>query len=282
MTPPSCPDDSRSDPIAVSLGDPAGIGAEVTLKALALLGDRQRDVVLVGCRRWLEHTHRRLRPLSAVPLADPCNLEILDLPLEAAPETGQGSAASGAASFAWLTAATELVITGRCRALTTAPIAKHAWHAAGHAYPGQTERLAELAGGKEASMLFTARSPLAAWRLNTLLATTHIPLAAVPGCLDGALVERKLDTLLTFCQRFKPHPRLSVAGLNPHAGEAGQLGSEEIEWLEPALDRWRQRHPGWNWWGRCRPTPAGWTPPPPGAAKARDPTVIWLCITIRA
>jgi 4-hydroxythreonine-4-phosphate dehydrogenase len=243
MTPPSYPHNPRSAAIAVSLGDPAGIGAEVTLKALALLGDRQGDVVLVGCRRWLEHTHRRLRPLSAVPLADPCNLEILDLPLEATPETGQGSAASGAASFAWLTAATELVISGRCRALTTAPIAKHAWHAAGHAYPGQTERLAELAGGVEASMLFTARSPLAAWRLNTLLATTHIPLAAVPRCLDGALVERKLDALLAFCQRFKPDPRLAVAGLNPHAGEAGQLGSEEIEWLVPALDRWRQRHP---------------------------------------
>ena len=56
-------------------------------------------------------------------------------------------------------------------------------------------------------------------------------------------MERKLDALLAFCQRFKPDPRLAVAGLNPHAGEAGQLGSEEIEWLVPALDRWRQRHP---------------------------------------
>lgn len=229
--------------IAVSLGDPAGIGAEVALKALALLGDRQAEVVLVGCRRWLEDTHRRLEPLSSVPLADPGGLEVLDLPLEVAPQPGQGSAASGAASFAWLTAATALVTSGRCRAITTAPIAKHAWHAAGHHYPGQTERLAELAGGMEASMLFTARSPLTAWRLNTLLATTHIPLAAMPGCLDGALVERKLDVLLAFCQRFKPYPRLSVAGLNPHAGEAGQLGKEEVEWLVPALDRWRRRHP---------------------------------------
>jgi 4-hydroxythreonine-4-phosphate dehydrogenase len=128
--------------------------------------------------------------------------------------------------------------------LVTAPIAKHAWHAAGHHYPGQTERLAELAGVPEASMLFTARAPHGGWRLNTLLATTHIPLAAVPSALaDGQRLQRRLDTLLEFCQRFTAQPRLAVAGLNPHAGEGGQLGREELEWLIPALERWRTQHP---------------------------------------
>ena len=151
---------------------------------------------------------------------------------------------AGAASFAWLTGAAELVLEGRCQALTTAPIAKQAWHAAGHAYPGQTERLAELAGVGEASMLFTARAPHGSWRLNTLLATTHIPLSAVVSSLDGPRVEAKLNTLLGFCQRFAPRPRLVVAGLNPHAGEAGQLGREEQAWLEPLLAAWRLSHPG--------------------------------------
>jgi 4-hydroxythreonine-4-phosphate dehydrogenase len=92
-------------------------------------------------------------------------------------------------------------------------------------------------------MLFTARSPQSGWRLNTLLATTHIPLAAVPQQLTAARIHHKLDVLLAFCQRFASQPRLVVAGLNPHAGEAGQLGREECDWLIPALEQWRQQHP---------------------------------------
>ncbi len=229
--------------IALCLGDPAGIGAEVSLKALASLEGRGIEVLLVGCRRWLERTHAALRDVSSVALADPSNLAMLDLPLEGAVEPGRGNAASGDASFAWLSAATELVRSGACQALTTAPIAKQAWHAAGHPYPGQTERLAELCGGGEPSMLFTARAPRGQWRLNTLLATTHIPLKEVAHQLSPALVERKLDVLLAFCRRFEPRPQLVVAGLNPHAGETGLLGREEQDWLIPSLERWRRRHP---------------------------------------
>ncbi|NQV10555.1 MAG: 4-hydroxythreonine-4-phosphate dehydrogenase PdxA [Cyanobacteria bacterium] len=233
----------RQRRIALSLGDPAGIGAEVTLKALAELEGRGIEVVLVGCRRWLEHSHASLQGVSPVPLADPANYPILDLPLGEGLPPGCGSAASGRASFAWLTAAAQLVQRGQCHALTTAPIAKQAWHAAGHAYPGQTERLAELSGIADPSMLFTARAPHGTWRLNTLLATTHIPLAAVPQQLGPALVERKLEVLLAFCRRFVPRPRLVVAGLNPHAGESGLLGCEEQDWLIPVLERWRRSHP---------------------------------------
>jgi 4-hydroxythreonine-4-phosphate dehydrogenase len=84
---------------------------------------------------------------------------VVDLPLEAPITPGQSGAAAGEASFAWLTRAAELVMERGCKALVTAPIAKASWHAAGHAYPGQTERLAELAGVPGASMLFTARAP---------------------------------------------------------------------------------------------------------------------------
>ena len=226
--------------IAISLGDPAGIGAEVTLAALAreTPGD---SVVLVGCRRWLEDTYQRLK--GSRQLLDPAACRVLDLPLSQPAEPGCSGAAEGDASFAWLTAATGLVRDGDCRALVTAPIAKASWHAAGHRYPGQTERLAELAQVEAASMLFTARAPGGGWRLNTLLATTHIPLAAVAGHLDAELVERQLGALLTFCQRFSPRPHLVVAGLNPHAGEAGTLGREEADWLNPCLERWRGAHP---------------------------------------
>ena len=92
-------------------------------------------------------------------------------------------------------------------------------------------------------MLFTAVSPYTAWRLNTLLATTHIPLGAVAQTLTPELVHHKLDVLLEFCRRFNPHPHLVVSGLNPHAGEAGQLGSEEMTWLTPLIESWRAQHP---------------------------------------
>jgi len=229
--------------IAIALGDPAGIGAEVTLKALELLRADSAEVVLVGCRRWLERTYRDLHPHTDGPLVDPARFEVVDLPLTASVTPGQGDAAAGAASFAWLSRAADLVLEGTCRCLVTAPIAKASWQAAGHDYPGQTERLAELAGVAGASMLFTARAPVGDWRFNTLLATTHIPLAEVPSQLGPELVTDKLDVLLAFCRRFRPHPHLVVAGLNPHAGEAGRLGREEQEWLIDCLEAWAARHP---------------------------------------
>ncbi len=230
--------------VVIALGDPAGIGAEVTLKALSRHRPPGMQPVLVGCRRWLTDTYQNLRQLPDVVLADPDRFEVVDLPLETPITPGQSGAAAGEASFAWLTRATELVMERGCRALVTAPIAKASWHAAGHAYPGQTERLAELGGVPAASMLFTARAPGGHWRLNTLLVTTHIPLAEVPRRLGPELVSRQLDVLLAFCRRFSPHPRLVVAGLNPHAGEAGHLGHEERDWLVPCLTRWRDRQPG--------------------------------------
>jgi 4-hydroxythreonine-4-phosphate dehydrogenase len=235
---------ANRDAIAIALGDPAGIGAEVTLKALARAGQGGDEVVLVGCRRWLEASFIELRRHSREPLADPGGYACVDLPLPAPVSPGRSGAAEGRASFAWLSAAVDLVRSGRCRSLVTAPICKASWQAAGHPYPGQTERLAELAGIPAASMLFTARAPTGDWRLNTLLATTHVPLAEVPRLLGPELLHRQLDRLLAFCLRFRSHPHLVVAGLNPHAGEGGRLGREERDWLTASLDDWRALHPG--------------------------------------
>ena len=232
--------------LVIALGDPAGIGAEVCLRALGRLM-RQRgpiDVLLVGCRRWLQATHRRLRPLIDDDFADPDDLAMLDLPLAGEVEPGHPSALTGDASFRWLDAAVAAVQAGEGKALVTAPIAKEHWHAAGHRLAGQTDRLAQLCDGADAAMLFTAVSPHSGWRFNTLLATTHIPLASVPSRLGPALVERRLAQLDAFCARFSPSPRLAVAGVNPHAGEAGVLGDDEQRWLTPLLEQWRRLHPG--------------------------------------
>ncbi|TGG85883.1 MAG: 4-hydroxythreonine-4-phosphate dehydrogenase PdxA [Aphanocapsa feldmannii 277cV] len=228
--------------IAIPIGDPAGIGPEVTLRALAdpqiLTGV---EPVLVGCRQLLEAQAAALRQRGiAVPHLD--RIELIDHPLGGRVRPGSGDAASGAASFAWLGLAVKEVLAGHCDAITTAPIAKQCWHAAGHHYPGQTERLAELAGRAEASMLFTAVAP-SGWRLNVLLATTHIPLRAVPDALSAELVCHKLNLLRDFCNWFTPAPSLAVAGLNPHAGERGQLGVEERDWLIPCMEAWQARNP---------------------------------------
>lgn len=236
--------DNNAVRIAISVGDPAGIGAEVTLKALERLRSHSLHPVLVGCRRELERSFHQLKPICTDALADPEILEIVDIPLGECSTPGQATATGADASFRWLTAATELVLDGRCEALVTAPISKRGWHESGHGYPGQTERLAELCGVAEASMLFTARSPRGRWRLNTLLATTHLPLAAVPAALTPERVEEKLGVLLRFARCFNPSPRLVVAGLNPHAGEGGHLGREEEDWLIPLLERWRAEHAG--------------------------------------
>jgi len=231
--------------LVIALGDPAGIGAEVCLRALARVVKQRGsiDVVLVGCRQWLRSTHRQLRPLIDADLANPDDFDVLDLPLPREVEPGQPGALTGEASFRWLDAAVAAVQAGRGEALVTAPIAKEHWHAAGHRLAGQTDRLAQLCDGADAAMLFTAVSPHSGWRFNTLLATTHVPLASVPTGLTPGLVQRRLQQLEAFCGRFSPGPRLAVAGVNPHAGEAGVLGEEEQRWLTPLLEHWRQQHP---------------------------------------
>ena len=229
--------------IAIALGDPAGIGAEVVLKALANREVQESvEPVLFGCRQWLLEQYHSLRQRGQL-VVDPGDLHLVDVPLGEPVHCGQATAVSGAASFAWLTAACHAVLAGHCQALTTAPIAKHCWQAAGHAYPGQTERLAQLAGDIKVSMLFTARSPQKDWRLNTLLATTHIPLMQAVQALSPDLVQRKLTVLGDFCRQYCRQPVLKVAGLNPHAGEAGHLGSEECDWLKPCLKDWQALHP---------------------------------------
>ncbi len=230
--------------IVIAIGDPSGIGPEIILKALCSQElPKEMQPLLVGCKKTLEIIHSRLKLQGVNSLINPKNLIIEDLPISYKVNPGQPNAKTGAASFYWLTYATNLLISNKARALVTAPISKKFWHKAGHIYPGQTERLAELTGAKEPAMLFTAVSKKNGWRLNTLLATTHIPLTSVPNALTPDLIESKLNTLFTFCKRFKTNPRIVVAGLNPHAGEDGNLGTEEIQWISPLLNQWQVNHP---------------------------------------
>lgn len=237
--------------LAIALGDPAGIGSEVILKALADPAVAQAcDLTVVGSRSLLEKTyHHLLANGVAVPLADPAGLNILDVDLDQSTQAqidlGIETARAGAASFAYLETAIAQALAGEVQGIVTAPISKAAWKAAGHDYPGQTELLAERANVKRFGMLFVARSPYTGWTLRTLLATTHIPLADVPHQLTPALMTQKLE-LLVECLAHDfglLTPRIAIAGLNPHSGEQGKLGTEEQSWLIPWLEQMRDRFP---------------------------------------
>ncbi|NCJ07399.1 4-hydroxythreonine-4-phosphate dehydrogenase PdxA [Synechococcales cyanobacterium C] len=231
--------------LAITLGDPCGIGPEVILKALA--GQSLAALTVVGSRRILEAAYTTLRSRTSEPLVDPQQLDILEPILESSTPLRPGcpSPESGAASFAYLQAALDQVLAGPCQGIVTAPIAKSVWKQAGHDFPGQTEVLAQGAGVERYGMLFVATSPHTGWQLKTLLATTHIPLQQVCAALCPGLLSLKLDLLIeTLAQQFGvTQPRIAIAGLNPHSGEQGQLGREEIDWLIPWLEEMRSHYP---------------------------------------
>lgn len=232
--------------LALTLGDPAGIGTEVILKALA---DPQVthncQITLVGSKSNLWETYEQLRQNQVDTLVNPEQLSILDVPLTNQITIGTGNAASGAASFAYLETAIAHTLAGEFQGIITAPIAKSAWKAAGYDYPGQTELLAEKSGTQRYGMLFVARSLQTNWTLRTLLATTHIPLRQVADTLTPNLMAAKLDLLVECLQQDfgLETPRIAIAGLNPHSGELGQLGHEEQEWLIPWIEKERLTRP---------------------------------------
>ncbi|MDX2214847.1 MAG: 4-hydroxythreonine-4-phosphate dehydrogenase PdxA [Oculatellaceae cyanobacterium bins.114] len=246
-------DRSPHPQIAIAIGDPAGIGPEVTLKALAnpaLTCDC--DITVVGSHRVLQQTYDRLKQLPHLvhyPLPKPDSLQVIDVALESETATsitlGQGNETSGEASFRYLETAIAGALNGDFHGIVTAPISKAAWHAAQHFYPGQTELLADRAGVDRFGMLFVARSPHTNWTLRTLLATTHIALRQVPDALTPDLMTLKLELLIaTLAQDFGiTTPRIAIAGLNPHSGEQGQLGREEVDWLIPWIQAMGDRFP---------------------------------------
>ena len=235
---------NNKNTLIISLGDPAGIGTEITLKAL---GSNQLNEnikpLLVGCKNNIYETYSNLMNNGIKKIPNPTNLDIIDIPLEKKFIPGIVDENTGAASFKWLCNATNALLEGKGSALVTAPISKIAWHKAGHKFAGQTELLGHLTN-KKTSMLFTAISPNNGWRFNTLLATTHIPLDTINNNLTKELIRYKLDALLNFCLRFKEKPLIQIAGLNPHAGEEGKIGIEEKKLIIPILNEWKLDNPG--------------------------------------
>ena len=218
-------------PIAISLGDPAGIGPEVVVRALAVRPERR--VLVFGDPLVLVAAAERAR----VPRLAPESLRVVTTmgPNDVVP--GRPNDASARAQLAYLEAATEAVLSGAASALVTAPISKEWIARAGFTFPGHTEYLAARAGVTEFAMM------LAGPKLRVVLATTHIALRDVPTALTSAGIASIITlTAEALARRFRiAKPRVAVAGLNPHAGEAGRFGDEEKRLVEPALALARSR-----------------------------------------
>lgn len=220
--------------LAVTMGDPAGIGPEIILQGLRdpqLTANCQ--ITIIGSLAVLEETYQKLSKTK--PLADPQNLSVWDIPNKKPIKPGVGTPDTGAACFSYLETAIKATLEGKFSGIVTAPIAKSLWQAAGYNYPGQTEVLATYAQVSKYGMLFVGKSPHTDWVLRTLLATTHIPLEEVPRQLNPQLMSLKLELLIETLQSDFgiTQPKIAIAGLNPHSGEEGKLGKEEIEWLIP-------------------------------------------------
>jgi 4-hydroxythreonine-4-phosphate dehydrogenase len=250
-----------SPSLAITIGDPAGIGTEVVLKSLSDPSVARKNLTVVANRELLEQQYEQLKARVSpdTPLAHPDRLKILDVPVESAildrVEIGRGNEASGEVGFRLLNTAIEHTLAGEFAGIVTAPIAKSAWLAAGHYYPGQTELLAEKAGVERFGMLFVGRSPYTGWTLRTLLATTHIPLSQVPSTLSPDLLSTKLQLLIDCLQGdFRLNQgTIAIAGLNPHSGEQGQLGTEEMEWMNDWLVSQQKLHPDYRLQGFIPP-----------------------------
>lgn len=241
----------RKPKLVMTLGDPSGIGPEVVLKTLKdLRFEQQADITVIGDRTHLQQTYSQLK--ATAPQAnfrDPDSLTFIDI---AAPKnvvrglvSGVGNSSSGEIGFRTLQKAIAHTLAGEFDGIITAPIAKSAWLAAGHHYPGQTELLAEMSKTQRFGMLFVAKSPNNGWTMRTLLATTHIPLKAVPTALTPEVMTLKLELLIECLQQDfgMKAARIAIAGLNPHSGEQGQLGTEEQDWLIPWISEQQQRFP---------------------------------------
>ena len=229
--------------IVITVGDEAGVGPEIILKALASKEiPKKINILIVGNKKNLISKYLSLRSLGIQKIIDPDVLDIEDLKISDN-NIKEPSSGTGNASFLYLKHAIEIVKKSPNSALVTSPICKKLWNSAGHNYSGQTELLSEVCDSPNVGMLFTAKSPFTGWRFNTLLATTHIPIRDVPNALNKNLINSKLDLLYKFCYQFKEKPILHIAGLNPHAGEEGILGTEEVDFINQAIHHWRIKNP---------------------------------------
>ena len=220
-----------SQKIAITCGDPSGVGPEIIASWIASPGAGLEGTVVLGPARWLGRL-----PASVEKI--PVGLE--DFEAEPGRPSGDGSLVAWAA----LERAAALCESGECAGVVTAPVSKERMAAIGWGFPGHTEFFAARWTG-EPTMAFCGG------RLRVALVTWHIPLREVPGSLGEASLGRAVRAADELARSEGiASPRIGICGLNPHAGEGGLLGTEERDLIEPVLGRLRAAHPGLS---TCQP-----------------------------
>ena len=226
--------------IALTMGDPSGIGPEVIIKsfqddALHL----QARVVVIGDARLLQATAKKYASEILVHTIDKPDegwyqtrtIDVIDLNNVAEDITlGKPSAETGQASYEAIQVAVDLALRDEVSAITTAPINKKSLHLAGHAFPGHTELLAHLTKSKQVALMMAGKS------MRVVLVTTHVPLDQVKPLITE---ERVINAIRLTHEWLTRHvtevPSIAVTGLNPHCGDGGIFGKEETDYIVPAL-----------------------------------------------
>ena len=229
-----------SPTIALTLGDPAGIGPEIIVKAFQdeILTINTR-ILVIGDAKTLGKVAQQIAPeilIHSIESPDeawyqPYTIDVIDL--NNVSETlplGQPSAESGKASYEAIQKAVALVLKEEVTAIVTCPINKKSLHLAGHPFPGHTELLGHLTNSKEPTLMMEGRS------LRVVLVTTHLPLDQVKSQISEKKVLQTIRLTHDWLQKNVTEiPSIAVVGLNPHSGDGGIFGQEETEFIIPAL-----------------------------------------------
>tara|TARA_Y100001960_G_scaffold154430_1_gene162894 strand:- start:492 stop:1490 length:999 start_codon:yes stop_codon:yes gene_type:complete len=226
--------------IALTQGDPAGIGPEIIVKTFqddTLFADAK--VLVIGDLKILKKKTKQIAPeirINSISspkegIYQPDTIDIIDLNnvSENLP-IGQASALGGKASYEAIHKAVTLALRDEVDAITTCPINKKSLHLAGHLFPGHTELLGKLTNSKEPRLMIESNS------IRVVLVTTHLPLGQVQSQISKEIVLQSIYTTYDWLKKYVTGiPRIAVVGLNPHCGDEGIFGEEETEFILPAL-----------------------------------------------
>lgn len=233
--------------IGIAIGDITGVGPEVVLKALARIEESDASrYLLIGDARTIRDLNTKLGLHLSIASYQEADQKGRFFFFNPSPETLESNLPCGApsaahAALAYLKYGAERCLKNELDALVTAPVNKEAIIRTGFPFVGQTELLSELAGAKRTAMMLLGEDDRGRW-LRVALASTHVPLRKVAEVLTGPQIEASIELASKACQDLGlKRARVGVCGLNPHAGEGGKLGTEEITLIAPAVRAVQQR-----------------------------------------
>lgn len=226
--------------LAITMGDPGGVGPEIIVKAV--MSSEVRGCctpVVIGDRVVMEEALRLVNPSLTLriietpeeTISSPDSIELIDMHMLSDFEKGKAAPEGGQACAGYIRKAVELGLAKKVDGIVTAPISKEALKMAGMKWPGHTEMLAELTHTDNYAMMLTGGT------LRVILVTIHTSLRSVPGMITRDTVLKTIRLAKKACDAMGiERPRIGVAGLNPHAGEAGIFGDEETKEIAPAIE----------------------------------------------